>query len=473
MQTLIDSSTAHYAAGPGFTRRQFQLAAGPYSGRKVVIYNSGPATIKFSFADPPYTSWSQPVTITTAAADFPAIAWLDPDGGIYLAYTAQTTLDLIFRKLTFGAGEWSVGPEIVIYGDKDNYFPSLVKGSLGRLQVSWSCYDSGTGQQVVRHKRSTSDGAVWGSGPSDAGNALTAGSVAVYSQLVHMSGSVYCLYTDGGTRLACRRMIDGALQFKDETTLYQGVFLGERFAVAVAAPASMIGVAFEALYKLWYMEFDGANWSGLYEITSSPATGPLVLFNGATPCVVYGSDLGGGQIEAKYRIKSGAGFAPQQDLAPELRRFHHVFVYDDSAAQKYASLTVEAASSAAADVIHPTSGKLLEVANDAIYLGADAPFAEVMITLSTPGVGGTAEWQYFDGTIWRSFTPTSGAYNLDAASRCVRLWIDSAHCPVDWQKNLVELKLQYWLRIVATAPFTTPPVGSQITPLPQIAHFSN
>src|SRR5690606_2961307 len=114
-----------------------------------------------------------------------------------------------------------------------------------------------------------------------------------------------------------------------------------------------------------------------------------------------------------------------------------------------------AASSAAADVIHPTSGKMLEVANDAIYLGADAPFAEVMITLATPGVGGTVEWQYFDGTIWRSFTPVSGAYNLDAASRRVRLWVDSAHCPIDWQKNLVELKLQYWLRVVVTSPFTT------------------
>ncbi len=473
MQILIDTSTAYYGAGPGFAHRQLKITDGPYSGRKIVIYNSAPNTIKFSYADAPYTFWSTPEVVSTATADFPADACIDALGNVYLVYTAQTTLNLMFRKLSFGAGTWSVGSEVAVYDDKDNFFPSITRDAVGRLHVVWTCYDSGTGLQTLRHKRSTSDGAAWGSGSSDPGTALTTGAVACYGRIVYLSSACYCIYTDGGTKLATRRLLEGAVNFEAEIVLYQGVFLGERLCVAISDPAALIGVAFEALYKLWYIEFDGKNWSGVFEIANAPATAPLLLFNGAIPCVMYGFDLGSGQIEVRYRYKNGTGFDPESSLSPELKRFEWVYAYDDSAAQKFWGRELEAASATAADVFHPTSGKLVEVNNDAVYLGGAGPFAEANFVLSTTGVGGSVAWQYFDGTNWRDFTPSSGAYHFDAATRRVHFWADSAAVPGDWQKNTIQLHSAYWLRAVVTSPFTTPPVGSQITPLPQINYLSN
>ena len=80
---------------------------------------------------------------------------------------------------------------------------------------------------------------------------------------------------------------------------------------------------------------------------------------------------------------------------------------------------------------------------------------------------------YFDGSIWTTFMPQSGSYNLDQLSKKVRLWNDSASAPANWQKTTVANLSAYWIRITATAAYTTAPIGTQITPLANINYLNH
>ena len=180
MQKLIDTSSAFYGAGNAPTMKMFTVAIGPYSGRRMVIYATAPSTLKFSYADAPHTSWSVPQTITSNAADYPVSGCIDQSGNVYVVYSELTTLNLLLRRLTFVAGLWTVGSEIAIYNDKDNYFPSIVKDVYGKLTVSWTCYDSVADHYSIRSKQSVNEGLIWGAGPTDEGTALTTGSTGCY-----------------------------------------------------------------------------------------------------------------------------------------------------------------------------------------------------------------------------------------------------------------------------------------------------
>ncbi len=474
MQNLIDTSTAFYGAGNTPTGKLFTITSGVYSGRQIVVYSASPSTIKFSCADPPYADWSTPQTIATNAADYPVAATMDSDGNVYIAFTAETTLDLLFRKLSFSAGVWTVGAEATIYNDKDNYFPSILKDVSGKLWVSWTCYDSATGNYTLHAKTSVVEGTLWGAGSADPGEALTVGSSGCYGCFVYLQPWVYCIYTDGGAKLAYRRIPNGGVFWESEVTIYTGTSLSDAFSARCSESGSLIGVAVNAGAKTWYIEYDGANWSASYEIGADPVIAPLLMFNGATPYVIFGTSLGDGQTELRYRRKNGVGFEPAVDLNGEFVRFKYVLLYDTNGIPDYQGLTAEAASSAVADVRHLDSTKLIQSVGDAICLGADDKFSACNFILSTAGdAGGAVTWAYFDGATWQEFTPQSGAYHFDQLTQRVRLWIDSASAPADWQKTAIIGLNAYWIKVIVTSAFTTAPIGSQITPLPEINFLNN
>jgi hypothetical protein len=474
MQKLIDTSTAFYGGGNSPTSKLFTVRAGVYAGRQVVVYAASPSTIKFSYADPPYISWSTPQTVAANAADYPVSAAMDTAGNVYVVYSAQTTLDLLFRKLTFTAGGWTVGSEATIYNGKDNFFPTILKDIFGQLWVCWTCYDSASGNYTLRYKQSVTEGTLWGSGPTDAGEALTSGSSGCYHQLVYMQPYVYCIYTDAGTKLAYRRIPEGGTNWDDEITLYTGTGLADALSAAVSQAGALVGVAFNASGKLWYLEFDTDSWSGLHELATGPATPPLLLFNGVTTYVFFGMSVGTGQTELLYRCKSGVGFAAAAVVSSELSRFKYVLLYDANGSPQFRSLSAEAGNSSTADVFHPTSLKLIQAVGDAIYLGSDEKFAACEIILSTAGdATGAVTWSYFDGSNWLEFTPASGGYYLDQLSKKVRLWNDSASAPANWQKSTVANLNVYWIKITCTAAYTTSPIGTQITSLANINYLNH
>ncbi len=92
--------------------------------------------------------------------------------------------------------------------------------------------------------------------------------------------------------------------------------------------------------------------------------------------------------------------------------------------------------------------------------------------LSLAGLGGLVTYAYFDGSNWKSFTPSSGAYHLDSSDKEVLLFDDFDSSPQDWQKNNVNGVNRFWIKIEVSSGFTTAPVGSQFTSITNLNSIS-
>jgi hypothetical protein len=105
-------------------------------------------------------------------------------------------------------------------------------------------------------------------------------------------------------------------------------------------------------------------------------------------------------------------------------------------------------------------------------MGMDHKFNLAKIILSTGGIAGEVCWQYWNGQSWTNFTPYSGTYHLDSQDKMVILWQDLSSVPSDWQRCPVNLVSEFWVRILVTTGFTTAPVGTQITAVPETKYLN-
>lgn len=90
-------------------------------------------------------------------------------------------------------------------------------------------------------------------------------------------------------------------------------------------------------------------------------------------------------------------------------------------------------------------------------------FRYMKALLSSVSSGGTVFYSYWDGTTWKTFTPTGGAFPFDAVSKDLLLWPDYTSIPSDWQAVAVNGVSAYWIKVEALTTFTNGPIGSQIT----------
>lgn len=469
MLKLVNTSTAFYGAGLSLQRRLFKIGAGAYGGRIAAVFPTSPQAIALSYSDPPYMNWSLPQTVITDSGDFPAGCWMDDVGNIYIAYTAAGSLNLIHRKLSFADGEWSPGNGQVIYNADANYYPGFFKDKYGRLWVSWTRYSGGS--YYVNVKSSIDDGQTWDFGPDDPGTTLTAGSSSAFSCLAYLPTYLYCLYSEGGTKLAYRRFEMAGGLWCSETEVYSGPGLGDNFAAAVSDDLKL-GLAFVSDGDLHFKDFDGAAWSGIHDLDTDISVAPVLKYNGSIPFVFYGKQIGNNQNQLFYTLRSGAGFAQPCRIGGELAALDTVLCYRPSATVEYFDRSSEAADTAAGDVYHVESGKLLQDTGDTLFLGQAERFQHVYVILSTSGIGGTVSWYYWNGSNWKDFVPQSGEYNFDSSFNLVRLWEDSADMPSDWQSCVINGHSRFWVKAVVSSAFGTAPVGSQITAAKDIPYIT-
>ena len=164
MQKLIDTVSSFYATGIQPQAKMFKVSFGQYQDRVVVIYPKTPNQLTYLWADPPYLIWSEPTEIVSDSADYPPTGFMDADGNIYLVYTKQSSLDLLELKMSFTQGSWSLGTANTVCNVGQNYFPSMLKDSVGRLWIAWTYYDPPTERYYVHAKTSQDDGSTWGPG---------------------------------------------------------------------------------------------------------------------------------------------------------------------------------------------------------------------------------------------------------------------------------------------------------------------
>lgn len=471
MQKLLDTVNSYYATGIQPQAKLFTVPSGQYRDRVIAIYPKTSNSLVYVWADPPYQSWSDPVEIVTNSADYPCSAFMDSNGNIYLVFTQQTTLALLELKMTFSSGSWSIGTVNTVCNASQNCYPSITKDSINRLWVSWTYYDAVAEKYFVHAKSSTNDGATWGSGPSDPGTALTNGSLSCFSQLIFQSPYIRCFYSDDSTLLAYRSFELSGSVWSSQQTVYSGSTIDDNFHADLSSDHK-VGIVFPGSSSLLYKEFDGSNWSGVFTVEDSLTVSPTIKFFDTKPFVFFAKNIGTGQNQIFYSYKEGSSFVSSEALEGGQKTFDRVFCYDDSATNKFADRTTEAGNSTVADVYHPTSNSLVKDVGDAFYMGMDRKFNLAKAILSTAGITGQVSWQYWNGESWTNFTPYSGAYHLDSQDKMVILWEDLSSVPSDWQQCPVNLVSKFWVRVLVTTGFTTTPVGTQITAVPEVKYLN-
>ena len=321
MQRMIEQITSYYGGGNALSKKVMRVESGTYAGRILVLYSSSPSTIKYAYADPPYQNWSTPAIVASDAADFPCSGLIDSSGHVYVVYTLQSTFDLMFRKLAFGGGAWTVGSAVAILSDEENYFPSIVKDSSGKLTVCWTCQETPGTTQTIRVKQSTNDGLTWGAGPTDFGTILSQLGTSCYGTVVYLRPYIHAFYTCGGNTLAFRRILDGGVLWENEVVLHSGSGLDENLSVgSLAKWGTKIGVVFNSAGRTYYLESDTVNWSGLYDLGVAGAFPPLLLFNSDIPYIFSGDFVGPLQVGMRYSSKKGVGFSESLPWVPNFPR---------------------------------------------------------------------------------------------------------------------------------------------------------
>ncbi len=459
--SLIYNSSSGYGAGIPSQHKLFRVPIGEFSDRIFALFPKSASVIAYSIADPPYVDWSTPVEIITDAADYPVAGWMDDEGNVFVAWTRQTTGNLMSVKLSYAAGAWSLNTEATVYSQDDNYFPALYKDRNGTLLITWSRYSGGA--YYLNAKVSVNEGDLWGVGPTDPGEALiSTGATSAYSLLVNRQDYLHCFYTLNGTTLAKQQKDISSVTWGSAETIYTGTGLYDNFGAAVSLD-HRLAVAFSTGDDLYYKEHDGTAWSGLYTVDADPAFSPKVYFIGTTAYVLFGREVGTNQVGWYSAHLEDSVFTTPAPVMPGYSIYDAVYCYAPASTPALHEVTDEAADESTADIFHADTGKLIAASGDAVYLGMADHFCRAAVILSTTGVGGAVAWSYWDGSSWAEFTPASGAYHFDSSPSVVRLWDDLDSAPSDWQKTTVGTQFCYWVRATVGTAFSTAPIGGQLT----------
>lgn len=458
MSNFITTSTATDPLGLPTGRKLLRVPSGSNVGRLALVYQDSAGSISLRWADAPYDSWSSAAVMASDSADSPFDCWMNDTGDIFMVYTASTTIDLQFRKLTFSSTGWSAGSAVIVYSADDCYFPSIGLEPDNRLWISYTRFDGS--DYYVNAIKSDDWGVTWFVG---AGETLAGPTSSAYSQIVIGKRYIYVVYSLAGTTLSAKKKSYTAGLFGSEDVLSSGSGLNEHFHIAIADDGR-VGVVFDD-GQLKFREFDGSQWLALNVVDSAGGRFPRLSYHDNNPLIVFQQAFGNSQIRTLYSQRTDGSFAGATNLVGVRDTAKSVSLYSGGA---YEDLTSSAGSSASADVFHSASSALVKSQGDALYIGQDQPFAFVKILLATAGTIGVVDWQYYDGSGWVSITPVGGAANFGALDDELRLWDDAASAPVDWQMSTINGAKKYFVRSIVTGSFTVAPIGSQITTLTDV-----
>jgi hypothetical protein len=463
MKNHLTNSTAAYPGGVSPSKRLFKVSAGQYSGRIVTLIQASSSEIRLSYSDYPYISWSTPALIASDSADYPFDCYMADNADIYTVYTLGSSNDLVMRKLSFSAGDWTVDDLVTIYDGDDNYYPVIDQEPGGRLWVAWSKYSSG--QYYITVKHSDTSGDSWSGGVSGPGVTLSDAASSAWVRIAMMGDYVYVVYNVGTGKLTSRRKDFLAANWESEQEILTGSGFDEHFDASVSSDGRL-GIAFDN-GTIQFREFNGVSWSAVQVVDSDGGEFPQVKYADNVPYLIYLKTSGTGQVNTYYSRLEGSSFTTPEILDTHQKELDRVLCYDDTAGT-IEDLTDEAVSSDSADIYHSSSSALLSTAGDIVYFGLEEPFHYLKMLLSTAGSGGTVNWKYFDGLQWISFVPSGGSWHFGSLNEELLLWDDVDSIPPDWQKTIVNGHELFWVKATVLTPFTTDPVGTQISTIADI-----
>jgi len=181
-------------------------------------------------------------------------------------------------------------------------------------------------------------------------------------------------------------------------------------------------------------------------VSALSGVSPQLRFVGNVPVITFVRSLGTMARSVWYTDKRRGVFSEPVPFDRASNLFDSVLLYNESSST-FEDRTQEAAETTTGDLFHLQSGKLLEAAGDAVFLGMDTKFRLAHFRLSAAGEGGTLRYAYWDGLAWRSFLPERGVADLSSTDCTVTFWTDLEAVPAGWQKATVDGRSRFWIRI--------------------------
>lgn len=458
MHTRIAATSAAHPLGVDPHACLLEVLSGARAGRRVAVFCTDDSTLRYSWSDRPYANWSTPVVISSAIhADAGFSADLHSDGDLHVAYIAQSSLDVVHCRLPFVDGNWEVQSPVTVFSGDVNTAPSLAVVPDGTIWLGWVRLTAPP-MRHVHVKCSTDRGVSWGSGSADPGDIIHSGGVHASLKLLAGLDRLHAVYYYSSDFL-CHRwrpVLEG--EWTDPITLASGADCSSRFD-CVLRPDGNPSAAWAA-ESVFYREFDGSAWGSIVTINQSGAASVQLTINNGEPLISFirADDIGHAQ-PCCVRRRNGA-FGEPTVVDARMGEFDAVFCYHGATAS-CVDITTAARSKQAGDMVHPDSASMLSGPGDAVFFGASRPFRYIWLTLASPGAGGTVGFSYWDGVMWRGFTPIHGNSLLDSTEVNFLLWPDYASIPEDWQKRAVTGTSCFWIKAEVVSPFAGAPIGSR------------
>ncbi len=469
MHKVLDLSTASIPSGTPPQRKLLMIDSGPYAGRLFCLYNESPATIAFTWADPPYTIWASPYNQITDSADYPPSACIDSQGNIYIVYVQQTSLNLIFFKMPFVAGMWQSGMPHTVLSEGLGYYPVISRDIDGGLWCGFAYYDTANEYFEARAKYSSNDGVLWGAGPSDPGYLLSNSSTVMPYISINCPGSdAVAVYCESRSSLYLRKFVT---VWQTPIQVYLGDYIDSNFDCALSNDLKL-GIAFtpSTENRVYYREYDGVTLGGLQEAHSGDSRSPQIAYHNNKPYIYFAENIGNSRNLPGCAIRQSSGFE-SVNLIDGMGLLDSFLIFE-STSSIYEDKTDVAASESAGDIFHSASNTMLSSSGDIAFFGRDSKFYSLSVTLSITATGGSIIWEYYDGQNWVAFTPYSGDSDLDQVDTVIYLWNDMANVPDSWQMSKVNSIYKYWIRARVENALSVAPVGSQITAVPKCDYLS-
>ena len=142
--------------------------------------------------------------------------------------------------------------------------------------------------------------------------------------------------------------------------------------------------------------------------------------------------------------------------------FNKVLIWDGAgtASSDYTDRTLEAQSPAG------TSFSLFPTAADTLYLGHAERFDMAIFDIDTAGSLGALTWEYYNGSAWTEFIPSSGRFELDPDdNQGVQYDFSRDGAEIfpqnvinDWATTAINSSTLYWIRVSPASVETSPTI---------------
>lgn len=406
-----------------------------------------------------------------------ADARVDSSDNIYIVYSsywrgAGVSNDVLYRKLTKGAGAtWTLeNAQTVLDGTTSVGYAnaSLELEGTTRLWLAANYYDGGAYYISIYYSDGLSVAPTWTASVTRGAAADNIANVTLVRFGSKIGAIWWVLNPSQRLRWSYRADTDPLTTWSNESSDLVGN--GSQFSVAGDSKGNIYLVSEGGVSNAQpiLMYYNGSVWSPQIILSNPNTNGEISVSTDGTNAWVFWTQRGNlssglsGSRTLVYK-KCAPLFASASDCtatANPVVSYHGVFdKYWSYVASAYTNDTPDAASINFADTQMVTS------TGDIAYFGKKETFDAISWDLSTPGVGGTIAWEYWNGSTWSplAFTASANA-NFTADG-----W-GAFTAPSDWATTNINAEgtAYYYIRARATTDYTTAPVGVQIAATPQI-----